>query len=142
MFKVMIIFVLPGQSQPPANLHPIADLKNGHWTRVLNYGQHFNELGFQGFDFINGFECSDIYKFKKVNNLSTNIFELSFHQDGNEQKHKLKPIETSKNNSGRVVDFLIYKNYYVLIEKINFFQGIIIVLMFVEDVWALLQVQI
>ena len=64
-----------------AHLHPIADSKNGHATRVSKYRQYFNELNIDGFYFSNGFKCSDVHKFEKLNNLSVNIFELSFYQD-------------------------------------------------------------
>ena len=38
-----------------------------------------------------------------------------FYQDQNKRRHKLLPIEVSKNNSDRDIDFLIYKNHYRLI---------------------------
>ena len=38
-------------------------------------------------------------------------------------KHKLIPLELSKNSSDRVVDLLIYKNDYVLIKKLHIFLG-------------------
>ena len=60
-------------------------------------------------------------KFGKLYNLSINIFELSFHQEQNKWKHKLIPIEMSKKESDRVVDFLIYKTNYVLFKKLNVF---------------------
>ena len=69
-------------------------------------------MNIEGFDFTNGFNCSDVHKFEKLNNLSINIFELNFYQDGNNWKHNLIPIEISKNDeSDRVVDLLIYKNH-------------------------------
>ena len=77
-----------------AHLHRVADSKNGHPTRVSNYRQYFNELNIQGFDFTNGFKCSDVHEFEKLNNLSINIFELSFYQDQTNWKHKLILIET------------------------------------------------
>ena len=49
--------------------------------RVSNYKYYFDELNIEGFDFSNGFKCSDVKKFEKLNNLSINIFELSFYQD-------------------------------------------------------------
>ena len=49
---------------------------------------------------------------EKLNNLSFNIFELNFHKDQDKWKHKLIPIESSKNDeSDRVVDLSIYKNH-------------------------------
>ena len=95
-------------------LHPC---NNNHPNRVSNYKQYINELNIQDFNFTNGFKCSDVHKFKKLNNLSVNIFELIFYQDQNQWKHKLIPIEISKNDSDRVIDLAIYKNHYVLIKK-------------------------
>ena len=73
----------------------------------------------QGFHFTNGFKCSEVHKFIELNNLSINILELKFYQDQNKWRHKLIPIECSKNDSDGVVDLLIYKNHYALIKKIN-----------------------
>ena len=78
-----------------AYLHPC---NNNHPNRVSNYRQFFDELNINGFDFTNGFKCSDVHKFNELNNLSVNIFELNFYQDQNQWKHKLIPIEISKNN--------------------------------------------
>ena len=41
---------------------------NNHPNRVSNYRQYFNELNIQGFDFTNGFKCSDVHKFNELNN--------------------------------------------------------------------------
>ena len=103
-----------------ASLHPC---NNHHPNRVSIYRQYFNELNFQGFDFTNGFKCNDIHKFNEINNLSVNIFELNFYEDQNQWKHKLIPIEVSKNESHRVIDLAIYKNHYVLIKKLDVFLG-------------------
>ena len=100
-------------------LHPC----NNHPNRVSNYRKYFNELNIQGFDFTNGFICSDVHKFNELNNLSVNIFELNFYQDQNQWKYKLIPIEISKNNSDRVIDLAVYKNHYVLIKKLDVFLG-------------------
>ena len=101
------------------SLHPC---NNNHPNRVSIYRQSFNELNIQGFDFLNGFKCCDVHKFNELNNLSVNIFELILYQDQSLWKHKL-PIEVSKNHSDRIIDLLIYKNRYVLIEKIHIFLG-------------------
>ena len=77
-----------------AHLHPC---ENSHPNRVSNYKQYFNELNIEGIDFTDGFKTSDVVKFEKLNNLSINIFELKFYQDGINWKHKLVPIEISKN---------------------------------------------
>ena len=62
-----------------ACLHPC---KN-HPNRVSNYRQYFNELNINGFNFTNGFKCSDVHRFNEINKLSVNIFELNFYQDQN-----------------------------------------------------------
>ena len=103
-----------------ASLHPC---KNNHPNRVSNYKQYFNELNITGFDFKNGFKCSDVHRFNEVINLSVNIFELIFYQDQNKWRHKIIPIEVSKNISDRVIDLAIYKNHYVLIKNLDVFLG-------------------
>ena len=103
-----------------ASLHPC---ENNYPNRVNNYVQYFNELNFQGFDFTNGFKCSDVHRFNELNNLSVNIYELNFYQDGDKGKHNLILIEISKNGSDKVVDLLIYKNHYALIKKLHVFLG-------------------
>ena len=103
-----------------ASLHTC---ENTHPSRVNNYSQYFNELNFQSFDFTNGFKCSDVHKFNELNNLSVNIYELNFYQDGDKWKHNLIPIEISKIESDKVVDLLIYKNHYALIKKLHVFLG-------------------
>ena len=69
---------------------------NNHPNRVSNYEQFFNELNIIGFDFANGFKCSDVHKFTELKNLCVNMFELNFYQDQNKWRHKLIPIEVSK----------------------------------------------
>ena len=103
-----------------ASLYPC---NNNHPNRVSNYKQYFNELNIQGFDFSRGFKCIDVHKFNETNNLSVNVFELVFYPDQNQWKHKLIPIEISKNDSAGVIDLAIYKNHYVLIKKLNTFLG-------------------
>ena len=103
-----------------AYIHPC---NINHPNRVSTYRQYFIELNIQGFDFSKGFRCSDVHKFNELNNLSVNIFELVFYQDQNNWRHKLIPIEISKNDSDRVIDLAIYKNHYVLIKKLDVFLG-------------------
>ena len=103
-----------------ASLHPCI---NNHPNRVSNYRQYFDELNIQGFDFSRGFKCSDVHKINEVNILSVNISELNFYQDQNQWKHKLIPIEVSKNDSDRVIDLAIYKNHYILIKNLDVFLG-------------------
>ena len=87
-----------------ADLHPC---NNNHPNRVSIYRQYFNDLNIQGFDFSRGFRCSDVHKFNELNNLSVNLFELNFCPDQNQWKHKLIPIEVSKNDSDRVIALAI-----------------------------------
>ena len=103
-----------------ASLHPCG---NDHPNRLNNFIQYFNELNFQNFDFTNGFKCSDFHKFNELNNLSVNIYELNFYQEGDKWKHNLSPTEISKNESDNVIDLLIYKNHYALIKKLHVFLG-------------------
>ena len=91
-----------------AKLHPC---ENSNPIRVSNYEPYFNELNIEGFDLSNGFKCSDMYRFEKLNNLSINIYEFNFDQN----KHKLILIEISKDVSDKVSFLLSYKNHYVLI---------------------------
>ena len=93
-----------------AKLYPC---KNNHTNRVSNYKQYLNELNIQGFDFSNGFKCTDVHRFNELITLSVNIFEKKFHQDQNKWSHKLIPIENSKNILDRVIELGIYKNHYI-----------------------------
>ena len=91
-----------------ASLHPC---EKDHPKRVSNYKHYFIELNIEGFNFTNGFKCSDVHKFIDLMNISVNIFELNLYQEKNKWKQNLIPIEISKNRSDRVVDLLIYKNF-------------------------------
>ena len=62
-----------------------------------------------------------MHRFEKPNNSSILIIELSLYQDQNKWKHYLIPLEVNENESNRVVDLLIFKYQYVLIEKIHLF---------------------
>ena len=84
---------------------------------MTNYKPNLNELNIDGFDFSNGFKCSDVHKFNEINNLSVNIFELNFLQGQNQWKHKLIPFEISKNGSDRVIDLAINRNHFVPIKN-------------------------
>ena len=55
--------------------------------------------------------------------MSFDIFELKFYQDKNKCKYSLIPIENYKNDSDKVVDLLLYKIHFALIENLNVFQG-------------------
>ena len=102
-----------------AYLHPC---ESSHPSRVRINIQYFNEKNIDGIVISIGFKCSDKHRFEKLNNLSKNIIELNFLQDGNKWKHNLNPTEISKTDeTDRVVDLLIYKNHHPLIEKVNDF---------------------
>ena len=66
-----------------ASLRPC---ENTHPSGVNNYLQYFSELNFQIFDFTKGFECSDVHRFKQLNNLCVNIYELNFNQDSDKME--------------------------------------------------------
>ena len=51
------------------------------------------------------------------------MFELGFHIDVIDRKHKLVPIGIIKNNSEGVVEKLIKKNLYDLIKTLHVFLG-------------------
>ena len=95
--------------------------ENSQSSTVKNYRQYFNELNIESFDNTNGFKCSDFHKVEKFSNLSINIFELFCNQHQNKWKHNLIPFAISKNDADKVVDLLIYKNHYALIEKLKAF---------------------
>ena len=101
-----------------ASLHPC---ENDYPNRFSNYKQYFNELNINGFDFTNGFKCSDVHKFNELNNLSANMYEINFYEDEDKRQHSLIPIKISKNESDRVVDLLIFKNHYALNKKLHVF---------------------
>ena len=84
-----------------ASLYPCENNSN----IVSSYRKYFNKLNIEGFDFSNGLKCSEMYRFEKLYNLSMNLYEINFNQN----KHKLIPIEISKNESDKVIVFLIYK---------------------------------
>ena len=92
---------------------------NNQRNRVSNLKQNFDELNIRALDFTNGFKCSDVHKLKEMNNLTVTIFALNFYQDQNNWRHKLIPIEVSKNYSDRVIDLIIYKKHYALFKKIR-----------------------
>ena len=73
-----------------AKLYPCNE---NHYNRVSFYRKQFNEMQIEEFGFTNGFKCSEVHRFEKLNNLSINIFELTFYRDQNKWKHKLIPIK-------------------------------------------------
>ena len=103
-----------------ASLHPCI---SNHPNRVSNYTQYFNEVNINGFDFTNGFRCSDVHKFNEINNLSVNIFEIIFYQNQNKWRHKSIPFDISKNESDRVVDLNNLQNSLYSHQKIKCILG-------------------
>ena len=76
-----------------ASLHPC---DNDHPNRVSIYKQYFNQSIIQGFEFLNGFKCSDVHRFNELKNLSVSIYDINFYQGGKGWKQNLIPIEVSK----------------------------------------------
>ena len=99
-----------------ASLHP---REKSRPNRVIIHRQYFNELNIEGTDFTNGFKRSDVHKLEKLNDLSINMLELTFHQDQNRRKHKLSPIESRNYFSDKVNDIIIYENQFVVIETFH-----------------------
>ena len=97
--------------------------KNSNTNRVSNYRKHFEKWNNRGFNFTIGIQRSDMHKLEKLKNLSIQKFELNFYQDQKNWKHRVIPIEISKNESDRVVDLLFYKNLSILIERVYIFSG-------------------
>ena len=83
---------------------------NSHPNRVSSYKQHSNEVNIEGFDFTNGFNCSNVLKFKELNNLSNNIFETNSYRAQIKRRHKLIRVDVSKNESHRFIDLLFTEN--------------------------------
>ena len=90
-----------------AGLHPC---NNNHPDRVSIYKQYIKERYIESFDFTNGYKCSYVHRFNELNTFSITMFRINFHQDQNKWRHKLIPIEVSKNEPDRGIDLLIYKN--------------------------------
>ena len=68
-----------------AHLHPCS---SGHPVRSSSYVEYFNEMNVVEFCFTNGFKTSDVKRFRNINKLSINIFELNFYLEGENWKHK------------------------------------------------------
>ena len=96
---------------------------NNHPNRVSNYKQYFDELNIQGFNFTNGFKCSDVHQFDELNNLSVYFFEINFYRDHNKWRDKLIPVEIGKIYADGVIDLAIYKNHYIFIKQLDVFLG-------------------
>ena len=62
-----------------------------------------------------------MHRFEKLNNLSINIYELKFYQDGDKWKHNLIPIEISKKESDKVTDYQSIKIIMLSLENCMYF---------------------
>ena len=96
---------------PKVNLAIFHPCENDQPSRVSNYTQYFKQIVIECFDFGDGFRCSIVQKFEKLNNLSFEIFELIFYHDQIKRLHYLIRTEISENESDRVTDILLYKNH-------------------------------
>ena len=105
------------------NISSSSSLLKIHSNRVSKCRQNFDHLSLQGFDFSDGFKCSDVRIFEKLNNLSINIFQLFFYHDQNEGKPNFIPLDIIFINSDKVFDSLISKNQYVLIKELQVFSS-------------------
>ena len=83
-----------------AHFHPC---ENSLPNRVSNYEQFFIEINFDGIEFSNEFNCSNMHKIEDLNCLSKHFFKVSLHQIENKQKPKFIPIENFKNNSDKLL---------------------------------------
>ena len=90
-----------------AKLHPC---NNNHANRASNYSLYLNELNLEGFDFTNGYICSDVHRLIELNNFSLNIFELKNSLSLERMNYRIITIEISNHESDRVTYLKIYKN--------------------------------
>ena len=97
-----------------ARLHPP---ENKYLNRVPKYRKYFNEPTNENFDHSKRFRCSDIHGFVRVIKTFIKTFELNFYQDKSNWKHILIPFEIGENDADKVIDLLICKNHYALIQK-------------------------
>ena len=88
---------------------------------MRNSRQKLNELNIEGFDFNNGFKCSDMHVIEKLYNLCINIFELIFYPGQNIWKHNLTSVEISENDLYINLDLIKYKNHHALKKNTCFF---------------------
>ena len=70
-YKFCFIWSILASVQPCENSHP---------KKASNYRRTNDELNIEAFDFSNGFKCSDVHRFEKLNGLSIKKFELSFYR--------------------------------------------------------------
>ena len=77
---------------------------DNHRERVSHYKKHFHELN-QG-DIQFPMKIKDIPTFERLNNLNTNVFELSANDK------TLSPKYVNKNYYDEQIDLLLYENHY------------------------------
>ena len=101
-----------------ANINPV----DKDPQRVSKYIPYQNELNINNIDFTNGMRMIDIPKFENLNPiLSIKVFECTTDEDND---YKLVPLYLSKNiENRRMIDLVLYKNHYILLEKLHVFIG-------------------
>ena len=88
---------------------------DSHRERVSHYENHFHELN-QG-DIQFPMKIKDIPTFERLNNLNTNVFDLSINDKS------LSPKYVNKNYYDEQIDLLLYENHYCLITNLHNFCG-------------------
>ena len=96
--------------------------QNSQPDRVSNYRQYFDEINIQGFDFTNGFRCSDVHIFEKWNTLSINIIELSSYPDQNNWKKKVLISKLAKTIQIELLIYWLKKSLVSLNKKTFLFE--------------------
>ena len=71
-------------------------------------------MNIDGFDSLNGYKCSDVYKFEKTNSFSIKRLEIIFFPEGSEWKSKLLPIEIGKNLTQMELLIFLFKKIIML----------------------------
>ena len=90
-----------------AHLFPVED----HQKRTSSYSMLTNKLILNGLEF--PMKVKDIPKFKNLNNLNVNVFELT--------GAVLTPFHINKNYLQSQIDLLLFENHYSLITKLHFY---------------------
>ena len=106
-----------------SNLAHLHHCEKSHFYVVSNYTEFFSEFYIVGFEFSYGIKFIDVNTYGKLNNLSKNIIELSFYQKTKEVRHKLFPVEISKNDLHKVSHIIIYTLHDVLTTELHVVLG-------------------
>ena len=109
-----------------ASIHPVD--KGPHC--VKKHETYRDELNITNIDFTNGMRIVDIPRFEKLNlTLSKNVFEYSSEDDND---YKVVPLYISKHNeTRRIIDLILCKNRYILLNILMYILGNTFVVMFV-----------